>query len=130
MLARVVPAARTGDPGAMRWAAVLVGIAAGCFDPNVQPGAPCTQNGFCPNSLICVNGTCERPGGGDEPDASIVDDAADSAIDAEPEIDAMVDAMMMPNDNDGDGVVNMQDNCVGMANADHHDEDNDSVGDV
>lgn len=106
----------------MRWVVVLVGIAAGCFDPNAQPGSPCGENGACPGALVCVNGTCQRDGS--DPDASIDSPPADA------EVDAMIDALTTPTDNDGDGVTNMQDNCVAMSNADQHDEDADSVGDV
>ncbi|GEM_PF-4155500 len=107
----------------MRWLVVLVGIATGCYDPNAQPGSPCGENGACPGALVCVSGTCQRDA--NDPDASV-----DSAPPADAEVDAMVDAITTPTDNDGDGVANMQDNCVALANADQHDEDNDSVGDV
>lgn len=110
----------------MRRAVILVvGIAAGCFDPTVQPGSPCGENGACPGALVCVSGTCERTVGHD---AAVLDDA-DTTSDA-PNIDAMIDAPPTPTDNDGDGVLNMQDNCIARANADQHDEDNDAVGDV
>lgn len=111
----------------MRWAAIVLGLATGCFDPSVQPGAPCASNGACPGSLVCVDGYCERAGGAD-PDAPIDSAVVDAAPDAD--IDAMIDAMTTPADTDGDGVANMQDNCAAMANADQHDEDNDSIGDV
>lgn len=110
----------------MRWAVVLAGIAAGCFDPSVQPGAPCAVNGACPGALVCVNGTCERTS--DTPDAPVVDGMPDAESDAM--VDAMIDAMPMPDDADGDGVIDMVDNCPSTGNGDQHDEDNDSVGDV
>ncbi|MFN0249849.1 MAG: thrombospondin type 3 repeat-containing protein [Kofleriaceae bacterium] len=111
----------------MRRALILVGIA-GCFDPSVQPGAPCGENGACPGTLACMNGTCERAANG-TPDANV--DSNDGALpdDAMIEPDApMFDAG--PMDNDGDGVANASDNCPQMANNDQHDEDNDAVGDV
>jgi hypothetical protein len=117
VVARLV---RTGDPGSMWWALVLIGITAGCFDPSARPGAPCGENGACPGSLACVNGTCERPAS--DADAAVIDDAD---IDA-PEIDATPTST----DNDGDGVSNTSDNCANTSNADQHDEDNDAVGDV
>lgn len=43
-------------------------------------------------------------------------------------IDAMIDAPS--NDIDGDGVVNMSDNCPTIANADQHNEDGDPFGDA
>jgi hypothetical protein len=103
----------------MRWAAIVLGLAA-CFDPNAQSGVPCGANDACPGSLVCVNGTCERHGSGDLPDAM---------VDAE-EPDAMPDANPTPMDIDGDGTPNAEDNCPQMFNGDQHDEDDDNVGDV
>lgn len=105
----------------MRWAVILLGIA-GCFDPAVQPGAPCGENGACPGSLVCTNGTCERPGGSS--------DAADASLSDVLEIDAMIDANPTPSDTDGDGLPNLNDNCPNQFNSDQHDEDDDSLGDV
>jgi hypothetical protein len=36
-------------------------LAAGCFAPDPQPGAPCATEGDCPSGLLCAGtGTCER----------------------------------------------------------------------
>lgn len=109
----------------MRW--VMVVVLAGCFNPSAQPGAPCGENDACPGGLVCVVGTCERPGG-------VADDAppGDASID-DPPVDAAPDAMEPdgpPSDLDGDGTANASDNCPSMANADQHDEDADTIGDV
>ena len=55
----------------MRVPLLIVLFAAGCYQPQVAPGLPCAENGACPEGLECTAGTCEFPGGGDEPDAAI-----------------------------------------------------------
>lgn len=112
----------------MRWAILVLGFVAGCYDPNAHAGAPCGENGACPGSLVCVDGLCQRPGGGGD-DAAINPDGPpiDGAM-----IDTAIDAFVPdgpPNDVDGDGVANSVDNCPQLANADQHDEDQDFVGD-
>jgi len=66
----------------MRGALLLLGIAAGCYQPSPATGRPCAENGACPEGLACIAGTCELPGTGD---AAMADTAmADAAIDACP----------------------------------------------
>lgn len=92
---------------------------AGCYAPVLPEGAPCaspdsTQR--CPTGLVCVsNGAidvCEPPG-------TI---GIDAAVDAP--------AVVPPIDTDGDGVLDVDDNCPFVANADQADEDGDHVGDA
>lgn len=100
----------------MRWL-VTLGLAAGCYNPTVSPGAPCES--ACPGDLVCVDHVCRVPGDVPGIDAGMVD--------AAPPADT-VDAP--PGDSDGDGTTDDVDNCPADANADQHDEDGDAIGDV
>jgi hypothetical protein len=85
-------------------------VIAGCFAPSYAPGLPCETT--CPGDLVCRDRVCVSP---DEPFA----DAA-----------ATPDAMPMPgpNDADGDGVLDGDDNCPDDYNATQADEDGDDAG--
>lgn len=95
----------------------MLGLAAGCYNPTVSPGAPCES--ACPGDLVCVDHVCRVPGDLPGIDAGLVD--------AAPPVDT-VDAP--PGDVDGDGTTDDVDNCPADANADQHDEDGDAIGDV
>lgn len=90
---------------------------AGCYSPSFGEGGTCTST--CPGDLVCVQNVCRNPG------YVVVDDAA---VDTQIEIDAGHDAP--PGDADGDGIVDNDDNCASLTNADQHDEDTDTIGDV
>jgi hypothetical protein len=45
-------------------AAAIAVLAAACYAPQPQAGAPCAADGSCPRPLVCSpRGTCEAPGG-------------------------------------------------------------------
>lgn len=101
-------------------AGVLGGLlAAGCFAPAAPSGAPCaaspgTADERCPSGLTCLahDGieTCELAGAA--PDAPSLPDADPTA------------------DDDADGIINLDDNCPAIPNAEQADEDEDDIGDV
>lgn len=64
----------------MRMRLVPFALLAACYSPQVSPGAPCSSEGTCPGSLVCIDDTCVRPGT-PAPDA-----------DAAPDPDGMPDA--------------------------------------
>lgn len=100
----------------MRWL-VTLGLAAGCYNPTVSPGAPCES--ACPGDLVCIDHVCRAPGYAPLPDAGPADTA--------PPVDT-IDAP--PGDADADGITDDLDNCPADANADQHDEDGDAIGDT
>jgi thrombospondin type 3 repeat protein len=92
---------------------------AGCYAPILPAGAPCASpesSQRCPTGLVCITSgsieVCEPPG-------TVEIDASVDAPDAAP-----------PLDSDGDGVLDVDDNCPFVANADQADEDGDHVGDA
>jgi hypothetical protein len=89
---------------------LLVGLLmfAACYTPAVPTGVQCAPNGACPDGQTCVLNVCVRNG----------------ALD-----DAGIDGDTSANDRDGDRVVNADDNCPDVANADQVDEDGDRIGD-
>lgn len=99
---------------AVRCALAIAALAAGCYSPTFGAGSPCET--ACPGALECIDNVCREPG--------YV--GFDASVDAEPP-DAALDAT--PADSDGDGVVDPDDNCSAIANADQHDEDADALGD-
>ena len=101
--------------------ALAVVAVAGCYGPIVPAGAPCASaesSQRCPTGLVCIsNGAievCEPPGS--------------VGIDANADIDAPDAAAHL--DTDGDGLLDDQDNCPFVANADQADEDGDKIGDA
>jgi hypothetical protein len=95
---------------------VLVALlVAGCFAPSPPLGAPCDTDEQCPSDQRCIDGSCQRPGGGGN-DSGMNDDGM--PIDGP------------PNDVDADGILNMVDNCPSASNVDQHDEDADALGDA
>lgn len=97
-----------------------IGLAA-CYSPAFAPGSPCDPaKNNCPVGQFCV-----AQGGGH------VCATSETPIDAT----AMPDQMTMmpdgsPNDLDGDGVLNADDNCPTKPNANQANEDGDAFGDV
>jgi len=76
----------------MRIRFALLLLLASCYQPTVQSGLPCSENGTCPPGQTCERGLClEMPGLDDaaDADATLIDaapgDAVDAAIDAPPE---------------------------------------------
>jgi hypothetical protein len=93
---------------------------AGCYAPVLPSGAPCASaesSQRCPTGLICVTSgsveVCEPPGAVGV-DAEVIDGPPDVA----------------PIDSDGDGILDPDDNCPFIANADQADEDGDHLGDA
>jgi hypothetical protein len=98
-------------------------VLAACYSPHADTGSPCSPSApACPGDQVCVasgSGTfCQLPGLLPQ-DAGIDMELADAPIDGSP-----------LTDRDGDGIVDSDDNCRDVANADQHDEDGDTVGDA
>jgi hypothetical protein len=89
---------------------ILVGLLAiaACYAPAIATGAPCADNGPCPEGQSCSAGFCVVPG---------------------PPPDAAGDAVTIA-DRDGDGVEDTTDNCPDDKNADQGNEDGDRFGDA
>jgi Thrombospondin type 3 repeat len=92
-------------------ALAIIALVAGCYDPHPADGVPCTEDRTCPSGQTCIGTTC------------YVDD---------PGIDAAhpIDGHVTPDDMDGDGIPNDQDNCPTVANPDQANEDGDKFGDA
>jgi len=66
---------------------VLVGgFAVGCYAPQIHEGAPCGDNGACPNEQRCIGGFCVVPGpaDADSRDGGGSTDATDAPADGTP----------------------------------------------
>jgi hypothetical protein len=105
----------------MRPAAWVV-LVSGCFAPSYPVGLPCGPD--CPPGQVCRYGICvlddDLPVDAPEtPDAPAADASGPDAV----RFDAM------PGDSDGDGVVDLADNCPTESNPTQHDEDADAAGD-
>ena len=106
----------------MRGLLAAIALGAGCYSPSITPGTPCETE--CPGGLVCIDHVCRPAGWTGDVDAQLGGDAM-------PPNDAASDAPDgPPGDGDGDGVPNASDNCPSNANADQHDEDADTIGDV
>ena len=99
--------------GVMRGFVVLA--LAGCYAPQLAPGAPCDESApVCPEGQACVRGVCGGP-------EALIDAHAGSAT---------TDALPVALDNDQDGVPDDMDNCPSVANAGQANEDGDMFGDA
>ncbi len=90
----------------------LLGIAllAGCYNPTIAPGAPCTSSSECPGDQLCVGGTC---GGTIEPiDAAIATDTAPQPDAFVPPPDAIPQQLVF-----GDNAGEVRDTEIWMTNA-------------
>lgn len=100
--------------------ASLLLLLGACFSPSVPSGVPCVLppagTGACPSGQFCV-----------EPGVCVTENPPklDAAIDA---VDAFIE--VGPDDSDGDGVKDVEDNCPAIANSSQHDEDLDQLGDA
>ncbi len=107
---------------------------AGCYAPSPATGVRCAAGGACPAPLVCdpASTTCELTLGGDlPPDAAPID--ALVPPDAALPDGAMACGVNAPHDEDDDGVVDVCDNCPGLANpsqADTTEGTPDGVGDA
>lgn len=90
---------------------LLLGLV-GCYDPQLRPGAPCSDREPCPSGQECVAGVC----GG----------TAVEVVDAAPAGDAAIAIA----DQDLDGIPDAADNCPKDANPDQGNEDGDKLGDA
>lgn len=82
-----------------------------CYSPAVATDVPCPTNMQCPDQQTCIAGFC-RVEGYAPPDGS--SDGPQGTV----------------GDRDGDGVLDLTDNCPGIANPLQEDEDGDKVGDA
>lgn len=89
----------------------------GCYAPHPLTGAPCDEEHPCPSGQECVANRC----GGT---AVTIDGDMTPADSSVPNPDAG------PNDFDGDGIANTDDNCPNAANANQANEDGDPLGDA
>lgn len=76
---------------------------AACYSPIPDDGQPCVQQSECPTGQFCVRGRC-----------SISSDGG----------------LIGPNDRDGDGVIDDNDNCPTVPNTEQPNEDGDTEGDA
>jgi hypothetical protein len=101
----------------LRWVALpallVVALAAACYAPRVQPGAPCGEGQPCPSGQDCVAGFC-----------AVAGVAQDAQVDG-PSTDGPPAA-----DRDQDGIADGMDNCIEQPNADQGNEDGDVRGDI
>lgn len=77
----------------MRW--LPFALLVGCYDPRIEPGAPCSSAGTCPSSLVCVDEVCVEPGTL-AIDSSVVDDAAPPPPDGCVSFSTQVDTCSLP----------------------------------
>jgi len=70
-------------------------------------------------ALAAATTSCKRGGGGQIRDEAVAEDSTPGTA-----------VQPAPNDTDGDGVINAEDNCPGVANPDQEDADNDGIGDA
>ena len=98
-------------------AAVLALAPLSCFAPSYTE-LRCSPQGTCPDSLVCQSELCIGPG------------AAPPTPDADTDADASVDALVVPGDEDGDGIADAADNCPRAGNPDQRNHDGDHRGDA
>jgi hypothetical protein len=75
---------------------LVLALLAGCYNPTVAAGGPCSDQGFCPSGQMCIAGRCLV--GPPDSDAAIdtpLIDTVDAKVDARP-VDAPPDAFGSP----------------------------------
>ncbi len=116
--------------------AVASVVMAGCYAPSPATGVPCAAGGACPVPLVCdpATTTCELSLTSELPPDAAPPDAPPVVLpDAALPDGAMACGLNAPHDEDGDGIVDVCDNCPGIANpsqADTTESTPDGVGDA
>ena len=72
---------------------LVLALVAGCYNPTVAAGEPCSDQGFCPSGETCIGGRCLV--GPPEADAAVDATSVDAKVDA-PLVDASMDAFVSP----------------------------------
>ncbi|WP_428267895.1 thrombospondin type 3 repeat-containing protein [Haliangium sp.] len=106
-------------------------VYAGCFDPEVHTGVPCAENDWCPPGQQCEPGQhlCVLLGEVSVADASILrDEDGDSILDDDDNCPTVANPDQLDTDDDSRG--DACDNCPGIANMNQDNRDGDGVGDV
>lgn len=76
---------------------VVLLLLASCYQPTVQTGLPCSENGTCPAGQSCDRGVCQAmPGTGDASPIDAAPNDADAAIDAPPQPLAWTETTPLP----------------------------------
>lgn len=91
-------------------AVAMIALVAGCYGPHPAEGVPCSEDRSCPSGQTCVGTVCL---------------SHDATIDAH-----AIDGHITVDDDDGDGIDNVVDNCRAVANVDQANEDGDKFGDA
>lgn len=97
---------------AMRVAFLLALV--GCYSPGYRDCEVTCGGGTCPSGFVCDRGVCRVEGFSGACGVTI-----DAAIDSPPNAD-----------DDGDGIINKDDNCSKVANPQQENEDRDARGDA
>lgn len=66
----------------MRGLALVATLAAACYAPSAQPGAPCGPGDSCPTDQECRSGVCYPSGAPVDASEQIIDAPIDTAVDA------------------------------------------------
>lgn len=104
----------------------LIALAAFSFSGcgNDARGANCIEDAECPGTELCIDGRCTEPVGGT---GCASDDECDAGLVC---VEGICLSDVEPQDEDGDGVEDGEDNCPDVPNPDQADADGDGVGDA